>query len=170
MIALYSQLQIVTNEPIGKLDPEIRLSRNQSHMRLIEALQEYLQAKLGGETIEVAEGTIFNEKKEEIFKEEVKQPSYQSPDIQLTDIVKVDEAARTKIQKECKGKDEHFDLGSNSIIKQHIKALEFTQSMVDGDPIFRERYLIITKTNLFLFNIYHENTKLIAYADLTKSK
>jgi hypothetical protein len=81
MIALYSQLQIVTNEPIGKLDPEIRLSRNQSHMKLIEALQEYLQAKLGGETIEVAEGTIFNEKKEENFKEEVKQPSYQSPDI-----------------------------------------------------------------------------------------
>lgn len=130
-------------------------------------MQEYLQAKLREETIEVAEGTIFNEKKEENFKEEVKQPSYESPDIQLTDVVQLDEAAITKIQKECKGKDD-LDLGSNSIIKQHIKALEFTQSMVDGDPIFRERYLIITKTNLFLFNIYHENTKLIAWADLTK--
>jgi len=35
MIALYTQLQIVTNESIGKLNPEIRESRNQSHMRLI---------------------------------------------------------------------------------------------------------------------------------------
>jgi hypothetical protein len=33
-------------------------------MRLIEALQEYLQAKLKEDRIEIAEGTIFNEGKE----------------------------------------------------------------------------------------------------------
>ena len=59
------------------------------------------------------------------------------------------------------------------MFKYHIKALEFTQSIEDGNPTFRDRYLIISNTNVFLFNIYHENTKLIAWADLedlTKKK
>jgi hypothetical protein len=43
-------------------------------------LQEYLQAKLGGEKVEIAEGTIFKENKEKVILEEVKQ-SFESPDI-----------------------------------------------------------------------------------------
>jgi len=80
MIALYTQLQIVTKDPIGKLDPKIRESRNKSHIRLIEAVQEYLQAKLKVDRIEIAEGTIFNEGREQVLPEEVKQ-SYESPDL-----------------------------------------------------------------------------------------
>ena len=59
-------------------------------------MQEYLQAKLGGEKVEIAEGTIFKENKEKVILEEVKQ-SFESPDIQLTDVVHLDQAARKRI-------------------------------------------------------------------------
>jgi hypothetical protein len=59
-------------------------------------------------------------------------------------------------------------LEKDVVFKKHIKALEFTpQSIEDGEPTFRERYLIISKSHLFLFNVYFDNTKLIARTVLT---
>jgi len=71
-------------------------------------------------------------------------------------------SARDVINRECKRDDPDFNLDKDVVFKKHIKALEFTQSIEDGEPTFRERYLIISKSHLFLFNVYFDNTKLIA--------
>lgn len=53
--------------------------RNDSHLRLVEALQDYLSTKLG-EEVEVAEGRGINGQIEEIKLEEEVKLSYRSPD------------------------------------------------------------------------------------------
>ena len=71
----------------------------------------------------------------------------------------------------CSEHDPSFDtINDVNLFKSYVKALDFRQSIEDDNPPFRERYLVISNSNLFLFNLFGNQTKLIAVADLNKKK